>query len=510
MLALPARNSCADFHYYTAGEMGKLANKAMSYYLDQGLKPRNQGESPVVGIFAAATIEWAATFFALVKLGFTPLALSRQLSTTAILALLSQSHCKAVILESTTGETMETLVRKVEIVPEVYLTTAKEPEQTSACIGSVPDFAFITHSSGSTGLPKLFYMSQKDTVVRTATAARHPVAKNSVFITSALYNSAGLNFLLAALTKSTTTYYYNDRLAYTANGLIELLKQAKPDFAIFFPLALELLASTQEGMQVMRSCSLVVNFGAVCPTELGHSLVREGIRFSTSYAMSEAFQLMASSSRPNGDKDWDYMEPYSHVKKYLWMKPFANSVTTREDQDSVESVDQLFECVVLPGLPTCPSSLSNSDDPPGSFYTGDVFLRHPTLHDRWKVIGRKDDQIVMSVAMSLNALDYENLIKVANQESIDEVVVFGNGQKRLGILVFAKGTGEKKKEEIQQKIWNTIESEINGKMKVGIEKQMIVVVLEGTVPRTDKGNVIRPRVSVEYQDLIDAAYANTA
>lgn len=56
-------------------------------------------------------------------------------------------------------------------------------------------------------------------MVRLRSTIRAACFGKSLFITSLVYNSAGSTFVLIALCNSETTYYYNDFLPYTAEGL---------------------------------------------------------------------------------------------------------------------------------------------------------------------------------------------------------------------------------------------------------------------------------------------------
>ncbi len=62
------------------------------------------------------------------------------------------------------------------------------------------------------------------------------------------------------------------------------------------------------------------------------------------------------------DREWAYLTPLPHVEDYILMKPFD---------------DENFECIILKGCPGC--EVSNSDDPPGSYHTKDLFVLHKTL-----------------------------------------------------------------------------------------------------------------------------------
>jgi len=190
------------------------------------------------------------------------------------------------------------------------------------------------------------------------------------------------------------------------------------------------------------------------------------------------------------DKGWDYLAPYPFTKAHIWMKPLGAD---------------LYECVILSGLASCP--MSNSNDPPGSFHTSDVFIKHPTLPDRWKLIGRQDDIINMSFSESFVALPSEDHMK--QHPLVDEALVFGNGQPKLGLLVFcSKKAAKLSSEELIAQIWPKVE-EMNAQNQLWtqISPDMIIAIPFGqSWPRTDKQNIIRPQAYRQYEDLINAKY----
>ena len=59
--------SRTGFRYFTPEELGSLTHKAAAHYIGHGLQLRRKGEKPlVVGVWGPGTIEWVATFFAIV------------------------------------------------------------------------------------------------------------------------------------------------------------------------------------------------------------------------------------------------------------------------------------------------------------------------------------------------------------------------------------------------------------------------------------------------------------
>lgn len=51
----------------------------------------------------------------------------------------------------------------------------------------------------------------------------------------------------------------------------------------------------------------------------------------------------------------------------------------------------VYESVYLKSHPAL--LISNSNDPPGSFHSGDLFSPHPTIDWAWKYLARADDRV---------------------------------------------------------------------------------------------------------------------
>ena len=66
-------------------------------------------------------------------------------------------------------------------------------------------------------------------------------------------------------------------------------------------------------------------------------------------------------------------------------KPLASLAMLISDESNV------CECAVLDGHRA--KSISNSNEPPHSFHTSDLFVPHPTIENAWKFIGRADDRV---------------------------------------------------------------------------------------------------------------------
>lgn len=71
--------------------------------------------------------------------------------------------------------------------------------------------------------------------------------------------------------------------------------------------------------------------------------------------------------------------------------------------------DDLYELVVLDGYKS--KVVSNSDDPPRSFHSNDLFSPHPIIPDAWKHIGRIDDRVTLVNGEKVLPLPIEGRIR---------------------------------------------------------------------------------------------------
>jgi hypothetical protein len=204
---------------------------------------------------------------------------------------------------------------------------------------------------------------------------------------------------------------------------------------------------------------------------------------------TETGQLM-TSFRPEGDKNWDYQRILDSTRPYIRMKEISPG---------------FYECIVLDGLKS--KVVSNSDDPPNSFHTRDMFIAHPTIPEAYKYLGRLDDRVTLMNGEKVLPLPIEG--RVRKEELVQEAVVFGVGKVVPGIIVFrsekSKGLSN---EEFLERIWPAVQ-DANSRAEAfsQISKEMVVLVPEGEdYPRTEKGTFIRPQIYKKYERLIEAAY----
>lgn len=197
-----------------------------------------------------------------------------------------------------------------------------------------------------------------------------------------------------------------------------------------------------------------------------------------------------TSERPPEDKAWNYVRPLPKVAPFVKM-------------DLLE--DGSYECVVLDGLPAKVSS--NSDDPPNSFHTRDTFLKHPSIPNAWKYLGRLDDRITLVNGEKVLPVPIEHRIR--QNRYVQDNLVYGVGRPLPGLLVVPSVECQKMtKAEILEQIWPDIAAaNANAEAFSQISRDMVIVLDPGcSYPATDKGTMIRNRCYLEFNDQIEEKY----
>lgn len=506
ILALPEGHEAqAGFKHYTRQQIRRLCNQAATYLIKNGLHPRQRGERAlIVTLLGYGTVEWAILFYAVSRMGHTVCSLSSRLSDQYVTGLLEKSksdiliHDRQVTLPSNRPQlivfpTLQQIREEVAGDEEKLIcdSSAVDPEDTVQ----------YSHSSGSTNLPKLFPVSHAEWLARLDIVNGVLPKEQSAWWASAMYNAVGLLILSVAPARHSPSYFENDRVQFTKEGALVFITEAQPDSVGITPYTLGLVASSEGGLDMLKKAASVAMFGAVCPDELGDMLVSEGVNLSSLYAMTEAGTLMTSAIRPKGDDEWQWCAVPPPRLEVIKFRP-------------ITSGSELYQMWCTPD---CAHVLPVCRDKDGWFCTGDLFLKHPTKENRWKVVGRQDDQLKIyqkGRQSIVNAIVYEQKIHSGNEDIVEDVILFGQGRGSLGLLVFAENAveGSTKRIKAEQRIWKSIETEINGKLKTGIERSMIVIVdtKRVSLPQTGKFNLIRPQVYLRFKDVIDQAYVQQA
>lgn len=200
--------------------------------------------------------------------------------------------------------------------------------------------------------------------------------------------------------------------------------------------------------------------------------------------------ILATSQRPRGDKNWNYNRFLPSVIPHIWMKPIDTG---------------LFELVCLESLKS--RVLSNSQDPPNSLHTSDLWSPHPNIPDFWKFLGRIDDRITLLNGEKVLPLPIEGLIR--DDPLVQEAVVFGIGRAIPGLFVFrSQLAANLSDDEFLEHLWPRIvqaNERAEGFSQI-VRELVLVFSPEVEFPKTDKGSLMRFIGYKKFEKEIDEVY----
>ncbi|KIA75924.1 NRPS-like enzyme [Aspergillus ustus] len=484
-----------DYAFYTAKDLDRFANGAAKAFKDSGLsKFSDPVKNRVVAIIGPSNLDYVVSLFALSRLGYAILLLSTRLSTEAYTNLLAKTSCEHIVYSTATEKAV---ARIQNAVPDINAFSIPAFSAYSSCTelsnlqqAAQPElsrkWAFIIHSSGSTGLPKPIFQTHAACIANYSTSSSY-----RALLTLPLYHNHGLCTFFRSLFKAKPIAIYNANLPLTGKNILEVMEVFEPESFHGVPYVLKLLSEVDGGVGALAKCQQVLFGGSSCPDELGDYLVNHGVRLISHYGATELGQLM-TSDRPLGDKLWNYVRPLKGAQPYLRMEKLE---------------DGSYECIVLDGLPAKVSS--NCDDPPNSFRTRDTFLDHPTIPNVWKYLGRIDDRVTLVNGEKVLPVPIEHRIR--QSKFVKDNLVFGVGKPLPGLFIVPSNECEGlSKDEILNLVWPDIESaNLNAEAFSQISRDMVIILNVGcSYPATDKGTMIRNRTYLEFRDLIEAAYQN--
>lgn len=499
LLCFPrSERGSVDYDEFTGRDIDRFVDQAAKYYMRCKLHPTKSSHEtpPVIALLGPTDLAYIITFFALARLGYTSLCLSPRLASNACEKLIRETGAILIIpgktaqITSLVAQTQELVqIKTMNLISreDFDKPASKEShfqrenvdrEAEKQCI------LCILHSSGSTGLPKPIYIPHRRLVMKIPT----PKGQTE-FTTFPFFHGYGNWVVVHGMMDRKTVYMYNPNIPVTADYVIKVLEHVRPDALHVVPYTMELLAQTESGVDAMKHCKRVLFSGSGAPDDLGNDLVARGVNVETFWGATEFGALGSSFNRAPGDNTWDYIRMPPPVAKYIWMKPLG---------------DDTYECVCLHGLEAL--TVSNSDDPPKSFHSKDIFVKHPKL-DAWKHIGRLDDRLTLINGEKVLPLPMEGRIR--QDPLIKECCIFGTGKSIPGIFVFKNDESKEMPDEIfVDAIWPTVQkANAQAESFSQISKETIVPLgAKAEYPKTDKESIKRAQIYRVFAEDMEAMY----
>ena len=473
--------------------MGKTCHGSMT---DSEQTKSSYETPPVIALLGSTDLAYIITFFALARLGYTSLCLSPRLAPNACEKLIRETSAIAII--PGIAAQMASLVANIQELVKLEMMTIISREDFDKPASREPQFQRphvdraaekewtlgIWHSSGSTGLPKPVFLPHRRLLMKV------PVPQGQTeFTTFPFFHGYGSWVVIHGMMDRKTVYMYNANLPVTADYVLSVLHHVRPDSLHVVPYTLELLAQSERGTSAMKSCKRVVLSGSGAPDDLGNELVTKGVNLEIFWGATEIGMLGTSFNRPPGNDSWDYIRIPPPVAKYIWMKPLG---------------DDTYECIYLHGLEALVSS--NSDDPPKSFHSKDIFVQHPKLN-AWKHIGRLDDRLTLINGEKVLPIPMEGRLR--QDPLVRECCIFGAGRSIPGILVFRNNDSRHMSDgNFVDAIWPTVQKvNAHAESFSQISKETTVPLgADVDYPKTDKETIKRSQIYRVFAEDMETMY----
>ncbi|KAI0325861.1 acetyl-CoA synthetase-like protein [Cubamyces sp. BRFM 1775] len=477
------------------------------------------GTPPIIGVLALAdALSYIQLKVAIMGLGYIVLPLSPRNSPTVIAHLLEKTGARQLYvsaddaMQNLSRASMEILAQKgikVDVVPMITTEDWSKPTKGTgrAAMKDIADtdVTIIMHSSGTTAFPKCIPVTRRGLVNLSNIPCFGEVdlaGKRIAAHTNPICHAMGLASLMWPLTSGATFSFYAPVLPQPVPSPANFLAAwtaCKCDIVFCIPIFIEAWARDPANLPLLKSLDCIVFSGAPMSKPIGDMLAKSGVTLHPFWGSTEVGPATMFIPRdPPPVDEWEYFKFSHHITFHL---------------EPREGLENIYEPIMIPTERCFPAVTNSEIDGKPVFAVGDLLERHPTDPERFRVFGRKDDQIVLSSALNVNPIPIEGML--VQDPNIASAIVFGQQRIQLGVLIeppphITIPTGDAQKlEEFKDLIWPTIEkvNEIST-LYSRIERNLILVTSpEKPLEHTPKGTPRRGVCMKLYADEIDQLYA---
>ncbi|KAI9705733.1 MAG: putative NRPS-like protein biosynthetic cluster [Bogoriella megaspora] len=509
-----------DASVFSFSQVQRLSRN-MAYILQRTLKDYPRGKP--VGLLSRSSPSFLFTWLALIRLHHPVLLIAPQLSTSAIVHLCRTSEVALVLHDGTRDQTRGNVPEwlRMEKMPGFHQSSTEikylhdlldkstnpespKPETLPTATLNPNDTAYLFHTSGtSSGLPKPTPQSHHGAigVVPRFTAAEDQFFP-ATFSTTPLYHGGIADLFRSWASGAMIWLFPGHEKPVTAGNIVQCLEFARNcahsrvglgvGYFSSVPYVLQMMASTDEGLQNLRAMDIVGVGGAALPPEIGDTLVKEGVNLVSRFGSAECGFLLSSHREYSEDHEWQYLRK-SEITGPLHF----------ESQG-----DGTHELIVGRDWP----HMAKRNRPDGSYATSDLFVLHPRIPNAWKYHSRADSQLTLLSGKKFDPAPLEAHIAAASP-LVDDVLIFGNGKMCPGVLIFRS---EKARDTTDEELIETISPLIedmntNSQSHAKIPRSMLVPRPFGEnkkLEKSSKGTIMRNRAEGTFSEVIGGSYTS--
>ncbi|KAI7906054.1 uncharacterized protein BX663DRAFT_428813 [Cokeromyces recurvatus] len=483
---------------------------------------KNAVNANVISLICDHSVTYLIIMIAIMKLRVTMMAVSTRNSEAAITNLLEKTNSKLFIADekySAIASAAASNVPNVKIITITFLdidTLLKEPlnpdyKQLLDMSFSDDDkekSALIIHSSGSTSFPKPIYLSNRYLLnmlrcyhlIVNAKEGLEKITDKDVMLTCApLFHIFGVFACFSMVTFGASTIFL-PKLPASQSEIHESFVSNKCTLLCAPPLILEEMIfylKEHNDFTHVRRLKYILFGGAPFKRESGDWLHAQGINIHTMYGTTEIGPIMTSDMN-NNSKSWNSVSMFDCYDSEG--KPYA----VYEINDPSEP--DVYHLYLRADSPYMATGVGNRED--GGYDTNDLFKQDPNCPGRYQYLGRRDDTIIMENGEKTNPLPMEGTIR--ESPMVKQVVVLGQSRQCTAALIevdmdYAIHFGP---EDIIAAVHDAVK-EANKECpnhSIILPQMVKILPFDQHLPSTDKGTVIRKRVTADFKEMIDKLY----
>ncbi|KAJ6457244.1 putative aminoadipate reductase [Mycena sanguinolenta] len=458
--------------------------------------------------------------------GLVPFPISHRNTTAALFHLLKNTGSHRVLTTKGSGRLVETVatdnaayqlsIEEIPLLGQIYPHLGHETTEhpfvaypSPATTISLDDVALYLHSSGSTGLPKPIPQTHKNLIHQGAMVAiaelveltpRLAVGHLPAFHTMGLIGHILFPILNGGTAclyplASTPTEPITPAVS-TADNALENARRTNATGILTVP-AFILEWQSPDDVAYLKTMNIVAYAGGPLASRVGDTLFSQGVNILPIYGATE-LGIPTIVKRRRAEVD---------AGEWAWLR-FNNRVNIRWEPQG----DGTFECQFLTVPETHQVSVENLPDTKG-YSTKDLFERHPTKPDLYKVVGRLDDVLIMANGEKTVPGPMEDVLGAS--PLITGAVIFGRERNQVGVLIEPNHnyqldpTDEQQLVKYRNLIWPVVaEANEIAPAFAQIYKEMILVTQPAKpMIRAPKGTVIKKPTIALYQQEIEDLYS---
>ncbi|EJD45598.1 acetyl-CoA synthetase-like protein [Auricularia subglabra TFB-10046 SS5] len=455
------------------------------------------------------SITYATVAVGVIRAGFEAFLVSPRVSPAVLIHLLGKQGTTHVFVSGDAAmqqlitATQEALGNKLVVIPmpsfeQLY---SKEPVQAPPLSQpSLDDTAVVLHSSGSTSLPKVVPYPHRAMILM-GILPYHSLYDHCTTIAwhvPPMFHLLGVGQLAISTFAGSTISMYppvSPPMVPTPDTALSHLVLTGCEFAIFPPILLHaFMMKPKETLPILAKLKVVAYGGGPLNRAVGDAMVAAGVKIGVVYGMTEVLAVCRFIPSPS-PYDWEYV----HCNK-------AARIHYRELGHGT------YEPIIMESE-WHRNNVNNIEiDGVKGYTTADVVMRHPTDPNAFRIIGRVDDQIVLSTGEKTNPVPLEGILMT--DPRVGQVVSFGRGRPHGGVIIQPKPqfAFDPKDEEKLREFLDAIQPSIEKLNSYApthsrIMREMIIVASpDKPFVITQKGTPLRSDAYTKYEREINAAY----